>query len=81
MKSQAKVDTIVPLYNPKPDDQLIITWDWCEKKRAIGAILWAINEDKKHVCGYYSLMLDKTVKNCFHPPCPVHYFKSKIFYF
>ena len=61
-ESQAKVDTIVPLYNPKPDDQLIITWDWCEKKRAIGAILWAINEEKKHVCGYYSLMLDKSVK-------------------
>ena len=31
-ESQAKVDTIVPLYNPKPEDQLIITWDWCEKK-------------------------------------------------
>ena len=31
-ESQAKVDTIVPLYNPKPEDQLIVTWDWCEKK-------------------------------------------------
>ena len=61
-ESQAKVDTIVPLYTPKPEDQLIITWDWCEKKRAIGAILWAVVEGKKLVCGYYSHMLDKTVK-------------------
>ena len=60
--SQTKVDTIVPLYNPKPEDQLIVTWDWCEKKRAIGAILWAISENEKHVCSYYSLMLDKSVK-------------------
>ena len=61
-ESQAKVDTIVPLYNPKPEDQLIVTWDWCEKKRAIGAILWAISENEKHVYSYYSLMLDKSVK-------------------
>ena len=60
--SQAKVDTIIPLYNPKPDDQLIVTWDWCETKRAIGATLWAVSEGKKHVCSYYSLMLDKSVK-------------------
>ena len=53
---------IVPLYNPKPEDQLIITWDWCEKKRAVGAILWAMVDGKKLVCGYYSHMLDKTVK-------------------
>ena len=60
--SQAKVDTIIPLYNPKPEDQLIVTWDWCETKRAIGATLWAVSEGKKHVCSYYSLMLDKSVK-------------------
>ena len=60
--SQTKVDTIVPLYNPKPEDQLILTWDWCEKKRAIGAILWAVVDGKKLVCGYFSHMLDKSVK-------------------
>ena len=60
--SQAKVDTIIPLYNPKPEDQLIVTWDWCETKRAIGATLWAISEGQKLVCNYYSLMLDKSVK-------------------
>ena len=41
---------------------MIITWDWCEAKRAIGASLWAISEIQKHVCNYYSLMLDKSVK-------------------
>ena len=60
--SQSKVDTIVSLYNPKPEDQLILTWDWCEKKRAIGAILWAVVGGKKLVCGYFSHMLDQTVK-------------------
>ena len=61
-ESQSNVDTIVSLYNPKPEDQLILTWDWCEKRRAIGAILWAVIGGKKLVCGYFSHMLDKTVK-------------------
>ena len=56
-ESQARVDEIVPLYIPKPEDQLVITWDWCETKRAIGAILWAIVDGKKLVCNYYSHML------------------------
>ena len=29
-ESQARVDEIVPLYIPKPEGQLVITWDWCE---------------------------------------------------
>merc|ERR1719318_785024 len=61
-KSQSQVESIESLYIPKPQDQLVITWDWCEKKRAIGAILWAIVDGKKKVCGYYSHMLDKKVK-------------------
>ena len=52
--SQAKVDTIEPLYMPKPHDQLVITLDWAALSRGMGAVIWAIVDGTKRVVKHFS---------------------------
>ena len=52
--SKAKVDTIEPLYMPKPNDQLVITLDWAALLKGIGAVIWAIVDGSKRVVQHFS---------------------------
>ena len=46
------------LYIPKPDDQLVLTSDYC--KYGINATLWAKVDDKFHVVAHMSAKLGKS---------------------
>ena len=52
--SQLLVDTIEPLYMPKPTDQLVITLDWAETLKGIGAVVWAVVDGEKRLVQHFS---------------------------
>ena len=56
---------VEPLYLPKRTDKLAITLDW--SKSGIGATLFAIMKDRKHVVAYFSATLTGNQPNW--PPC------------
>ena len=53
-ESQLKVDTIEPLYMPKPHDQLVITLDWAATLKGVGAVVWAIVDGSKRLVQHFS---------------------------
>ena len=63
--SQQSIVNVSPLYQPKRDEQLLITLDW--SKKGIGATLYAVQESKKKVVEYFSAKLKGNQINW--PPC------------
>ena len=63
--SQQSIVNVSPLYQPKRDEQLLITLDW--SKKGIGATLYAVQENKKKVVEYFSAKLKGNQINW--PPC------------
>ena len=75
----AKVDAknMDSLYIPKPDDQLVLTSDYC--KYWINGTLWVKVDDKFHVVAHMSAKLEKSQQNLL--PCDgeatAHYVAAK----
>ena len=64
--SQTKIDTIEPLYLPKPEDQLVNTLDWAAIFKGMGAIIWAVVDGIKHIVRHFSAnVTDACFKNFF----------------
>ena len=49
LESQSKIDTVEPLYMPKPEDQLVIALDWAALPKGMGAIILAVVNGVKYV--------------------------------
>ena len=64
-QSKLALKQIKPLYLPKRTDKLALTLDW--SKSGIGATLFAVIKDKKHVVSYFSATLTGNQPNW--PPC------------
>ena len=63
--SQQSIGSISPLYQPKREDQLVITLDW--SKKGIGATLYAVSGPEKKIVEYFSAKLKGNQINW--PPC------------
>ena len=62
-ESKQEIKTLDNLYLPKPEDQLVITSDWCEK--GISATLWATTEgdERPKVVSRFSAKLPTSLEN------------------
>ena len=63
--SKKNIKNLDKLYIPSPDDQLILTADWCQK--GISATLWAYVQEKFLVVARTSCKLEKSQKSML--PC------------
>ena len=64
-KAKAEIKILDTIYLPKPEEQLVLTSDYC--KTGIHATLWANVEDKFIVVARMSTKLDKAQENLL--PC------------
>ena len=64
-ESKTKIKDLDELYLPKPDDQLVVTSDWCEK--GISATLWAMPEEDNtpKVVARFSAKLSRSMEKLY----------------
>ena len=63
--SKEKIKHLDKLYLPKPDDQLVLTTDWC--KSGVSGTLWAVVDDVFRVVARMSTRTDRNMENMM--PC------------